>query len=268
MMTTKKSRYWVSERLHQLFAEKFEQAFDEPGKKKRVLDFFLVPGKVQVKLQEETGKMHRVEFELGQFSEEEWERVCKELAAQSIFLANFLAGRVPEEIETVLSAQGLSLPPLSREEIRISCDGHALNKKTEPFAFLALDRLLSRLDDDPFSIFVLRGKGREELLVEVHRQRTLLERPRGRIWTAVEEPELENNGYAGIDLERFWKSGAAMERLSYSIRADELPASLLKRLDPLPLGGVEDTLEPLLEDAYAQIARRAQAYGLELQDRD
>lgn len=268
MSNAKKNRFWVSERLRQLFADKLEQAFDEPGKKKRVLDFFLVPGKVQVKLQEETGKMHRVEFELAQFDDAEWQRISKALAEQALFIASFLSGRVPEEIDTLLSVQGLSLPPSTKEEIKMFCDGQLLNKRTEQFVFLALDRLLSRLDEDPFSIFVLRGKGREELLLEVHRQRSFLSRPHGRVWTEAEEPEAQPGLSTAEDLERFWKSGVAMERLSYSIRADELPASLLKRLDPLPLGGVEDILDPLLEDAYAQVARRAQAYGLELQDRD
>jgi len=72
------------------------------------------------------------------------------------------------------------------------------------------------------------------------------------------EPPLKSQARA------FWKLGEPAKELHYSIRADELPASLLRRLDPLPLGGFEADLGAEFEEMYAKVARRAQAFGLGL----
>ena len=53
-----------------------------------------------------------------------------------------------------------------------------------------------------------------------------------------------------------------LQQLSYDIRADELPAALLKRMEPAPLDGVDIDADRALEEAYVQVARRAQAFGL------
>jgi len=52
--------------------------------------------------------------------------------------------------------------------------------------------------------------------------------------------------------------------VSYNLRADDLPASILKRIDPVPVGDGFDSLDFELEEAYAQIARRSQVFGLSL----
>jgi len=267
-MQTGKRTLWISERLKGLFAAEGEQAAAENGKRRRVLDFFLVPGRVQSKLQDENGKFHRVELGMRQFTEEEWATVCKEFAQHALFLASFLTSRIPEEAETILRERGIALLPEKREDIQLSCNGEPLSEKNSAIVFTVFDRLLDRLDDDPFSIFVLRGKGREELLLEIRRQRSEFERPDAVQFADADEEFVEKDSQPSETFDDFWRASPSMQELSYNIRADELPASLLKRLDPLPLGGAEDQIEPLLEDAYLRVARRAQAYGLELQDKE
>ena len=110
-MQTGKRTLWISERLKGLFAAEGEQAAAESGKRRRVLDFFLVPGRVQSKLQDENGKFHRVELGMRQFTEEEWATVCKEFAQHALFLASFLTSRIPEEAETILRERGIALLP-------------------------------------------------------------------------------------------------------------------------------------------------------------
>ena len=267
-MQAGKRTLWISERLKGLFTSEVEHLAAETGKRRRVLDFFLVPGRVQSKLQDENGKFHRVELGMRQFSEEEWSTVCKEFAQHALFLASFLTSRIPEEAESLLRASGIALLPEKREDIQLSCDGEPLNPNNSAIVFTVFDRLLDRLDDDPFSIFVLRGKGREEMLLEIRRQRSEFERPDVQPFADADAEFVEKDGKEAETFDDFWRASPSMQELSYNIRADELPASLLKRLDQLPLGGAEDHIEPLIEDAYLRVARRAQAYGLELQDKD
>ena len=65
-------------------------------------------------------------------------------------------------------------------------------------------------------------------------------------------------------LDSFWKMKPEAAQIHYHIKADELPASILKWLEPLPLRGIEEAIDRKLEECYAKVARLAQSYGLGL----
>ena len=265
-MSAKKKRLWCSERFEAMFAAQGEPDVPEVTRRRRVIDFFLLPGRVQAKIQDDGGKLHRVDVLVRQLTDPEWEIVFAELARQAFFLASFLSGQLPEEIEDVLGKKGVGLVPSSPDELDIICDNVRITDPRGHAAGLVLQRLCERLDEDPFSLFLVRGKGREESLLEISRHRELVARP-AREPIEVSGFETPGEGELEIDSQSYWRSNPKMRELSYNLRADELPASILKRLDPMPLMGLEEDIELILEDAYAQVARRAQVYGLELKER-
>ena len=52
--------------------------------------------------------------------------------------------------------------------------------------------------------------------------------------------------------------------IQYQLKADELPAALLRRIEPPPLLGLESSFEPELQEVYNRVTSRAQAYALQL----
>ena len=264
-MSNKKKRLWCSERFEAIFSSGALPDDVETIKKRRVIDFFLVPGRVQAKVQDDTGKLHRIEILVRQLTDSEWEMVFITLAKQAYFLACFLSSQLPEEIDEVLTAQGLSLVPSSADELDVVVDMERVVAPAGGIESVVLQKLCERLDEDPFSLFLIRGKGREESLLEIRRQRERLARPT-KEELDYSDTEVETPVETETDSNYFRMKPKARE-LSYNLRADELPASILKRLDPLPLAGLEDDLEQVLEDVYAQVARRAQVYGLELKEK-
>ena len=122
---------------------------------------------------------------------------------------------------------------------------------------------MEKITEDPFTILSVRGKSREEILAHLRRRR---EGDRQRALTQLREEVVPENEIpaAPVTNEEFYSHRAELDDISYDIRADELPAAILKWVEPLPLGELAHELEAPLEEAYARVARRAQTYGLGL----
>ena len=265
MTPQRKDRSWCAERLQSLCEASGIYDAQDTGRRTRMLDFFFLPGRVSAKVQDDAGKLHRVELVFEQLNESAWEIVFSQIARRAYFFASILAGELPEEFENVLKGDKVSLCPGTMSEIEVLLNGEHTDEISESAPAAVFQRLIERLGTEPLVMFVLRGKGREEILVQVKRQRSMFDRPKfysGR-WVAGETAVVDRE-MPSLDPESFWRANPKIFELSYSIRADELPAAILKHLDPLPLGGLEEEVEPRLEEAYAQVARRAQAYGLGL----
>lgn len=264
------SRSWCSERFLQAFAEApgFDSALAagaELVRKRRVFDFFVAPGRVTAKVQEEDERSSRVEIGLSQFSDLEWNAVFRELALQAIHLAKLLSGRMAREVEDAAEKAGCRLFPSSFAEFDIRVNGEK-PEQLEAAAGAVLSKLFSQLDSMPFTLFLIRGRGRDETLFEIRRHRAELRRNQPAAG-ATEQKSTPPKPPAPLiaDPARFWTAGSGIEQLSFSLKADELPAFILKRLNPVPVGvNLEEQVDFALEEAYALIARRAQAFGFGL----
>ncbi|OJF13163.1 hypothetical protein BG844_16775 [Couchioplanes caeruleus subsp. caeruleus] len=176
------------------------------------------------------------------FGAAQWARVEDDLAAQARYVADLLAGRMPDDIDDVFSGAGLTLLPLSLDEVAMDC---TCERWPMPCAHLAATcyALAASFETDPFGVFAWRGRGRDELLVRLSQLRG----------TSVHEADAAvvppGDGTAGLgDLADFWGTGTP------SAPAPSPPATrpdlLLDQLDPpgLHYGGLP--LAELLRPAY------------------
>lgn len=261
----RKDRAWFVEPLYASCGSA-EQVIElsEGAKKRRLLDFYVFSGRIGVKIQDEAATLHRVELLAEPLSDGEWSKLFDALSERSLFLAKLLAGLFPVEIAALWEAQNIPLFPQIGEGLTVNYNGAEIRELNQ-YAALLLTKLVDRVEEDPFALFTFRGRGKDETLLEI---RTRRERRRGEVAHTelpVDAPT-EPRAFVGLptDPEKFWRSGSELADLSYTIRADELPASLFKRLDSIPLSGLEEDVDYLIESAYEVVARRAQAYGLGL----
>lgn len=266
--TKKERRSWCSKRFLEMIGDSVPLEAEEQAieliQKHRVLDFMIQPGRASVKVHDEAGKAHRVEIVFKQISDREWQKVFSGLASQSYYLALILSGQVPEEFEGILREYKLSLFPEKLPDLAVYIDG-ARTMEVTPAVAALLHRVAERLDNDPFSVFILKGRGREETVAEIRKGRSSLVKQKDTGNDIVlQGQEYEPAPPLSETVNRFWSRGEALKELSYTIRADELPASILKWLDPPPLLGLENEVDSLLEEAYERVARLAQAFGLRL----
>ena len=186
-----------------------------------------------------------------------WEQVLDALSQQALFAAQLLAGEMPGDIERVFEQAGASLFPTRPGDLstHCSCPDYA-----NPCKHVAATHYIlgERFDEDPFLLFRMRGRSQEQVMAGL-RQRNVEaeEEDAGDTQQEVQaEVSLEQVLSEEDGLAEFWGMTQDLDGFSVVIRPPEVEMPLLKRLgDPafLPL----DSLQGLLEPAYAEISRKA-----------
>ena len=105
-----------------------------------------------------------VEITLPTLTDEQWAIVVEALASQVRHRARLLAGQVPDGLDAQLDAHGINLVP-ERSELDVTC---RCDDSVDPCmhaagTWLAVGALI---DEDPFVLLRLRGRGRERLLAD------------------------------------------------------------------------------------------------------
>ena len=105
-----------------------------------------------------------VEITLPMLSDEQWTVVVNSLASQVRHRARLLAGQVPDGLDAQLDAHGLALVPGRAElDVTCRCGDTVVPCMHAAGTWLAVGLLI---DDDPFVLLRLRGRGRERLLAD------------------------------------------------------------------------------------------------------
>ncbi|MGK7895511.1 MAG: SWIM zinc finger family protein [Xenococcus sp. (in: cyanobacteria)] len=105
------------------------------------------------------------------FNDEDWDCVIQSLSEKAIFSAQLLAGEMPSEIEAVFTSNGLSLFPYTLSDVRSRC---TCPDKANPCKHIAAVyyQLGDRFSEDPFLIFQLRGRSKEQILASLRELRS------------------------------------------------------------------------------------------------
>ena len=179
----------------------------------------------------------------------------------SPFAAKLLAGEMPQNIKDAFAAAKFSLFPQSEKDIDTfcSCPDWANPCKHIAAVYYILGE---EFDRDPFMIFQLRGRGREELAAALREERAAL------VDSEALGPESESHAEAegapfGLDqpleecLLHFWEAGQELSGFRVSVVPPAVPEALLKRLGPLPLLKNPQDISAILGQRYRTVTQRA-----------
>ncbi len=220
----------------------------------QVLNLDIKPGRVDARVQGSAPRPYKVQIEITPLSEKEWQRVADAMAEQAIFAAKLLAGEMPQNIEEAFAAAQVSLFPISIGDLNTACScPDWLNPCKHIAAVYYL--LGEQFDSDPFLLFRLRGKSKDEImsLLRTRRVLTALEEEVSleseKIDRVKEEPTLPLDA----DLEHFWSSPDDLSDFHVSITAPPIDAAPIKRLGlPKFWHGKQDFTQ-LMTGAYQAI---------------
>ncbi len=97
------------------------------------------------------------------FTDEDWDCVIQTISQKAIYTAQLLAGEMPADIEEVFTANGLSLFPYTLSDVRSRC---SCPDQANPCKHIAAVyyQLGYRFSEDPFVLFQLRGRTKEQIL--------------------------------------------------------------------------------------------------------
>lgn len=141
-----------------------------------VLDVVVAPGEVRAKVQGSRPRPYRVTIRVKPLDDAEWDKVTSAMAKQAVFAARLLAGEMPENIEEVFTRSRVPLFPSSGRDIvtTCSCPDWANPCKHVAAVYYVLGQ---EFDRDPFLLFLLRGRSRDELMAALRDKRVPVECP-------------------------------------------------------------------------------------------
>jgi uncharacterized Zn finger protein len=227
----------------------------------QVMDLRVHPGRVTTRVQGSRAEPYAVRIDLTPFTEAQWERIERELAAQALYLAALLAGEMPRDVEQAFAAVGLSLFPAAAGELRgdCSCPDWANPCKHVAATYYIL---AEAFDDDPFLVLAWRGRPRERLLERLRELRGAAPADEPAAEGAQPGPPSALPRTGG-----FWRAGPELASLTFAPRAPDVADAVLRQLGPLPAEAGGERVQEALAAAYRIFTAAAErrAFGDQLE---
>ncbi|MBD1928878.1 SWIM zinc finger family protein [Trichocoleus sp. FACHB-90] len=223
--------------------------------------------KVLSRVQGTAPEPYKVVLSLDAFSDEQWDYVIETMSQRAIFSARLLAGEMPQNIEEVFTANGISLFPLTKFDIhsKCSCPDPANPCKHIGAVYYLLG---DRFSEDPFVIFQLRGRTKEQILD------TLRQLRRGADETSETEITAETSQptrtVTPLKIEQFWQYNEPLES-SLVVIAPASNDTILDVLGPIPLssGYNSASSQPVmqyLDTVYKTVSQQAILSAMNLEE--
>ncbi|CAG0972390.1 partial putative protein, partial [Anaerolineae bacterium] len=197
----------------------------------QVLNLDIKPGRIDSRVQGSRPSPYKVQIEIKPLSNKDWEHVADAMAKQAIFAAKLLSGEMPPNIEEAFAAAKVNLFPVSHGDLETDCSCPDYSNPCKHIA--AVYYLLGeQFDADPFLLFRLRGKSKDEIIAMLRARRSTAE-PTVELVT-----EKKRKARATIEpvvplekcLDRFWDAADTLEDFAVKIEAPMVDAVPIKRL--------------------------------------
>jgi uncharacterized Zn finger protein len=194
----------------------------------QVINIDITPGQVKSRVQGSRPSPYKVNIELKPLSPSQWDKVLDALAEQAIFAAQLLNGEMPSDIEEAFDGVNVPLFPKSRDDLKTGCSCPDWANPCKHVA--AVYYLLGeRFDQDPFLLFQLRGRSKEEIATALRERREVeTDADKGPDMPIIAE-KIEVSPLEEC-LGKYWSSGTGLEEISFDITRPDVETALLKRL--------------------------------------
>ncbi len=204
----------------------------------QVLEIDVEPGHVSARVQGSRSRPYRVSIQLQPLSDRQWKQVFDALAEQAIFAAQLLNGEMPSDIEQVFDAVRVSLFPASRGDLKTDC---SCPDWANPCKHIAAVYYLmgERFDADPFLLFELRGRSKDEVIAALRERRV-------QGLGAVDETPYVPDAIEAVEtvvledcLDHYWALGPEAGNVTLRISTPRVDMALLKRIGVLDFEGIQ-----------------------------
>ena len=233
----------------------------------QVLSIDVQPGQVKAKVQGSRPRPYNVEIHLKPLSDQDWDKVTDAMADQAIFAAKLLAGEMPTNIEEAFSVVQLSLFPTAARELETDCSCPDWANPCKHIAAVYY-LLAERFDEDPFLIFKLRGRTKEQI-IEILRHKRAASLPAE---SASPSPDADDSTPADNalsledHLDTFWQAGEALDSFTVNPTASRVDKAILKRLGDAPFTVAGQNISSLLAKAYDTVDTASREYVSHLEE--
>ena len=235
----------------------------------QVLNIDFMGNRVESRVQGSRREPYEVTIEIRSIDDKRWNRVVEAMASQAIFAAKLLAGEMPQDIEEAFSSAKVALFPERAADLKTecSCPDYANPCKHISAVYYLLGE---RFDADPFLLFQLRGRSKDQIITDLRAIRGA----GGAVHATEGEPAVagivgglpvsEDSGADGEQapgleeyLDRFWDAGTAIESMQFTIARPEVDAAPIKLLGHPPFWNEKRDFVAEMESMYRRISEAA-----------
>jgi len=136
----------------------------------QVLEIEIEPGHIAARVQGSRLSPYQVDIHLNPLTDGQWADVVDALSQQALFAAQLLNGEMPQQIEHVFEQARVPLFPESENDLQTSC---SCPDWANPCKHIAAVYYLvgEQFDNDPFLLFQLRGRDKEQVIAALQERR-------------------------------------------------------------------------------------------------
>ncbi|MEH2466346.1 SWIM zinc finger family protein [Nostoc sp.] len=264
--TLQASREWWSQQWLDLldsyrFKKRLERARNY-ARQGNVLSIEFKGAKVLARVQGSEVEPYKVSLSLEPFTDEQWGYVIETMSQRAIFAAKLLAGEMPQNIEEVFTANGLSIFPFTLGDVQSKC---SCPDKANPCKHIGAlyYQLGDRFSEDPFVLFQLRGRTKEQIISDLRQLRSAKIK-----LNTTETPDIQqsipNHKYL-VEIDSFWQYNEPLES-SLVVIAPSTSEMVLDVLGAIPLAKEEentvnstssDVVMKSLNTVYRDVSQKA-----------
>jgi uncharacterized Zn finger protein len=220
------------------------------ARKGQVISIDIEPGIVKAKVQGTRVKPYSVKINLKTLTEEDWHSVIEHMSSQAIYAAKLLSGEMPQNIEEAFRDVNISLLPERHSDLVTDCSCPDWSNPCKHIAAVYY-LIAEKFDEDPFLLFRLRGKTKEEIMSDLRDRRAGREEV-SESWSLPFVPvtPLEES------MENFWQSGEELENLSISLNPSR-KSIVIKHFENFPFMYKGNNISEFLINIYREISQKA-----------
>jgi uncharacterized Zn finger protein len=265
--------WWVQRWVELLNTYRFKKRLERGriyARQGNILSLEFKGAKVAARVQGTAPEPYSLSIWIDAFTDEDWDYVIDALAQKALYSAQLLAGEMPADIEAVFTGSGLSLFPFTLSDVHSKCSCPDPKNPCKHIAAVFY-QLGDFFREDPFVLFQLRGRTKEQILDALRQKRQQaagldLEETSEVISeiapkAAPEATAASSSAAAGPDLSQYWHYDMPLDPSLVVITPAE--TTVLDVLDTIPLPA-EDAqfVTAYLKGLYQAVAQQAMLTAL------
>ncbi|MEL6938488.1 MAG: SWIM zinc finger family protein [Cyanobacteria bacterium J06598_1] len=165
--------WWVQQWVDLLNSYRFKKRLERGrnyARQGNILSLEFKESKVIATVQGTASEPYQLSIWIERFTDEDWGFVINTLGEKALYSAQLLAGEMPDSIEAVFTSNGLSLFPFTLSDVKSKCSCPDPKNPCKHIAAVYY-QLGDFFREDPFVLFQLRGRTKEQILEALRQQR-------------------------------------------------------------------------------------------------
>ncbi len=265
--------WWVIRWLELLDSYRFKKRLERArnyAREGHVLSIDFSGSEVFAKVQGTAPEPYQVSLSLEPFTDEDWDFILQSLSEKAIFSAQLLSGKMPDDIERVFTDNGLSIFPFRLSDVHSRC---TCPDKANPCKHIGAIyyQLAERFSEDPFIIFQLRGRSKEQILEglrnlrqqQINQEEKASKPIKETVKNSQKIEEKINQENEPLDLKQFWTYSEPLDPSLVVIVPPTDNKTVLDVLGRIPLAYEEaKVVKDNLQQVYQTVSQQAMMTAL------